>query len=47
MNKYILGNKMIETTTERYETTFKAMGYVPYVEKAKKVETKVVEKKEK
>jgi hypothetical protein len=46
MNKYILGEKIIETTEERYQTTFKALGYVPYAEKEKKVETKVVEKNE-
>ena len=38
MNKYILGNKIIETTEERYNSTFKGMGYIPYVE-IKKEET--------
>ena len=33
MNKYILGNKIIEATEERYNNTFKSIGYVPYVEK--------------
>ena len=32
MNKYILGNKVIETTEERYNTTFKDLGYKPYQE---------------
>ena len=32
MNKYILGNKIIETTEERYNNTFKSIGYIPFVE---------------
>ena len=40
MNKYILGNKIIETTEERYNNTFKSIGYIPYVER------KVIESKE-
>ena len=33
MEKYILGNNIIKTTKERYESTFKALGYEPYVER--------------
>lgn len=39
MKKYILGNKIISTTPERYETTFKDMGYVPYKEKVENKES--------
>jgi hypothetical protein len=35
MNEYILGDKKIKTTAERYEATFKALGYVSV--KAEKV----------
>lgn len=35
MNKYILGNKIIEATEERYNNNFKDIGYVPYVEHKK------------
>ena len=38
MNKYILGNKIIEATEERYNNTFKSIGYVPYVEKVERKE---------
>ncbi len=38
MNKYILGNKIIEATEERYNNTFKDMGYVPYVERKEEIE---------
>ena len=30
MEKYILGENIIFTTTERYEKEFKALGYKPY-----------------
>lgn len=33
MKEYILGNKKIMTTPERYESTFKNLGYKPYEEK--------------
>ena len=39
MNKYILGNKIIEATEERYNNTFKSIGYVPYVERKEETET--------
>ena len=39
MNKYILGNKIIEATEERYNNNFKDMGYVPYVERKEKTES--------
>lgn len=50
LNKYILGNKKIETTEERYNRVFKDMGYIPYVEKKQekeiaKEETKTTSKK--
>lgn len=35
LNKYILGNKMIETTEEKYLKIFKDMGYEPYIEEIK------------
>ena len=38
MNKYILGNKIIEATEERYNNNFKDIGYVPYVEKVERKE---------
>ena len=38
MNKYILGNKIIEATEERYNNNFKDIGYVPYVERKEKIE---------
>ena len=39
MNKYILGNKIIEATEERYNNNFKDIGYVPYVERKEETET--------
>lgn len=47
MKEYILGNKKIITTPNRYERTFKELGYIPYEEKKsikKEVETKLKEK---
>ena len=44
LNKYILGDKVIEATEERYNRSFKDIGYIPYVEK-KVVEEKTTEKK--
>lgn len=41
MNKYILGNKIIEATEERYNNNFKDIGYVPYVEKREKTEKEI------
>ncbi len=32
MEKYILGENIIITTPQRYEKTFKALGYKPYKE---------------
>ena len=32
MEKYILGENIIITTPQRYEKTFKALGYMPYKE---------------
>ncbi len=46
MKEYILGNKIISTTPERYETTFKDMGYVPYKKKEEKIDDKEPKKKE-
>lgn len=45
MNKYELNGNIIKTTEERYEKTFKNLGYVPY--KEKKVEEKAEEVKSK
>lgn len=42
MNKYELDGNIIKTTEERYERTFKNLGYVPY--KEKKAEVKAEEK---
>lgn len=41
MRDYILGDKIISVTPEKYESVFKGLGYLPYVkeEKAKVVET--------
>lgn len=36
MNKYELNGNIIITTEERYERTFKALGYKPYKLKATK-----------
>lgn len=36
MNKYELNGNIIITTEERYERTFKALGYKPYTEKVLK-----------
>ena len=47
MNKYILGNKIIETTEERYNNTFKDIGYVPYVEHKKEEMKEVKELRKK
>lgn len=47
MNKYILGNKIIEATEERYNNTFKDMGYVPYVEHKKEEMKEVKESRRK
>jgi hypothetical protein len=48
MEKYILGNNIIKTTKERYESTFKALGYEPYIEKKEiKLKTKETEFKSK
>lgn len=42
LNKYRLGDSIIETTEQRYKTKFKDMGYVPYIEQkeVKKKSTK-------
>ena len=51
MEKYILGENIIITTPQRYEKTFKTLGYIPYKEpqlnKAKKndEEIKPIEKR--
>lgn len=49
LNKYRLGESIIETTEERYLTKFKDMGYTPYkkekVEPLKKAEVKTETKK--
>ena len=38
MEKYILGENIIITTRERYEKTFKNLGYKPYKETSIKSE---------
>ena len=47
MEKYILGENIITTTRERYERTFKRLGYKPYKApvKKEKAEEKVEEEK--
>jgi len=45
MKDYILGEKIISTTPEKYESTFKAMGYMPLKKQPKKEEKKVEEVK--
>ena len=37
MNKYRLGNKIIETTEEVYNARFKEIGYVPFKEEKEEV----------
>ena len=47
MNKYEMGGNIIITTEERYEKTFKALGYKPYKEpRANKFEENNEEPKE-
>lgn len=41
MKDYILGKKIISTTPEKYESIFKAMGYMPLKKQPKKEEKKV------
>lgn len=44
MEKYILGKNIIITTKERYEKTFKDLGYIPYHKPS--IENKEFTKKE-
>ncbi len=45
MNKYELDGNIIKTTEERYERTFKSLGYVPYKEKKAEVKAEEVKSK--
>lgn len=48
MKEYILGDKKIITTPERYERTFKSLGYILYEEKKEvKMEVEPKPKKKK
>ena len=44
MNKYILGEKTIETTEKKYNEIFKDLGYVPFKEKKEEPKKEKVEK---